>query len=466
MHKYEQLVEESAPPAKVNLDKIIKDFETQLKAYNINTMSNGDLSFVINMKEDEEFDIKGDIHDICEKYGIDPEDIDTYFDPIDIDEYEVNVEFTNVQEEGIMDKITGLLTAPKQEKTSKDNSEAYGIDHLTRKQKLKWAKIIKNDPITTIPGLLPEDIEEAYYNSRSDEHFIDLLIENHENEMIEGYEEFYHNIINPVNALAEETRFGEYERVSEDEVDPEELAKGIEHELEHDVDEAEAKEIALDHLSERSDYYTQLEKCLENDDDEEVDIELEEEDINPMMAAFLPFAILALGTNIGMLLGEFAPDNSGKRHTTQLSGLNKFISKLTGSEKKLLKRIEQLAKTNKDIKDVLENGLGKNGFKPGYRHKFNKALSDEGVRKETKKLADRLSRFAREKSITEEGKGETSKKMRQRTAQKKKKTREQLKKLNMKELLSELEANDIYPEINVHDDSEIQDKLIKAYEED
>ena len=44
-------------------------------------------------------------------------------------------------------------------------------------------------------------------------------------------------------------------------IDPDELDLGIDVELEHTSDENIATKIALDHLAERSDYYTRLKKA-------------------------------------------------------------------------------------------------------------------------------------------------------------------------------------------------------------
>ena len=46
----------------------------------------------------------------------------------------------------------------------------------------------------------------------------------------------------------------------EEDVDAEELAKGIKVEMEHTDDPEEAKKIALQHLAELKDYYSRLEK--------------------------------------------------------------------------------------------------------------------------------------------------------------------------------------------------------------
>jgi hypothetical protein len=48
--------------------------------------------------------------------------------------------------------------------------------------------------------------------------------------------------------------------ITEEDVDKEELLKGIKVEMEHTNSETIAKKIALDHLAEISDYYTRLAK--------------------------------------------------------------------------------------------------------------------------------------------------------------------------------------------------------------
>lgn len=48
--------------------------------------------------------------------------------------------------------------------------------------------------------------------------------------------------------------------ITEDDVDPTQLAMGIKVEMEHTDDPEISKQIALDHLAEISDYYTRLEK--------------------------------------------------------------------------------------------------------------------------------------------------------------------------------------------------------------
>ena len=44
-------------------------------------------------------------------------------------------------------------------------------------------------------------------------------------------------------------------------VNPDELALGTSHEMEHTGDPKVARQIALDHLAERPDYYDMLERC-------------------------------------------------------------------------------------------------------------------------------------------------------------------------------------------------------------
>lgn len=56
---------------------------------------------------------------------------------------------------------------------------------------------------------------------------------------------------------------GKGDKLSESDVDPEQLAMGIRVEMEHTNDERLAKEIALDHLAEFPDYYTRLKKVEE-----------------------------------------------------------------------------------------------------------------------------------------------------------------------------------------------------------
>jgi len=53
------------------------------------------------------------------------------------------------------------------------------------------------------------------------------------------------------------------EPAKEEDVDPEELAMGIEVEMEHTDDKEEAKKIALQHLAEVPDYYSKLKKYVE-----------------------------------------------------------------------------------------------------------------------------------------------------------------------------------------------------------
>lgn len=58
---------------------------------------------------------------------------------------------------------------------------------------------------------------------------------------------------------------GKGDKLTEKDVDPEELKKGIKEELEHTESEELAKEIALDHLAEEPKYYTLLEKLHKED---------------------------------------------------------------------------------------------------------------------------------------------------------------------------------------------------------
>jgi hypothetical protein len=62
------------------------------------------------------------------------------------------------------------------------------------------------------------------------------------------------------------------------------LQKGIKHEMEHTSDREKAKEIAMDHLYERSDYYTKLSKMEEKAEDlyiedDKITMNFEEEDL-------------------------------------------------------------------------------------------------------------------------------------------------------------------------------------------
>ena len=57
-----------------------------------------------------------------------------------------------------------------------------------------------------------------------------------------------------------ELTIGKHDDVPDDQFDKDELAKGIEHEMEHTSDVEVAKSIAKDHLSENKSYYTMLEK--------------------------------------------------------------------------------------------------------------------------------------------------------------------------------------------------------------
>jgi hypothetical protein len=54
------------------------------------------------------------------------------------------------------------------------------------------------------------------------------------------------------------SKIGKHVNHGNEDVDQDELQKGIEHELEHTNDEYIARLIALDHLSEMPDYYTKL----------------------------------------------------------------------------------------------------------------------------------------------------------------------------------------------------------------
>ena len=60
------------------------------------------------------------------------------------------------------------------------------------------------------------------------------------------------------------SKIGKHVNHGDEDVDQDELQKGIEHELEHTNDEYIARLIALDHLSEMPDYYTKL-SAVDND---------------------------------------------------------------------------------------------------------------------------------------------------------------------------------------------------------
>lgn len=65
---------------------------------------------------------------------------------------------------------------------------------------------------------------------------------------------------------------GQGDDLSIDDVDPEELAMGIEVEMEHTNDAKIAEEIAMDHLSEDPEYYSKLmefESGFSSEEDEE-----------------------------------------------------------------------------------------------------------------------------------------------------------------------------------------------------
>jgi hypothetical protein len=53
---------------------------------------------------------------------------------------------------------------------------------------------------------------------------------------------------------------GKGDDLDDEDVDQDELLKGIEVEMEHTTNKKIAKEIALDHLAEKSNYYTKLER--------------------------------------------------------------------------------------------------------------------------------------------------------------------------------------------------------------
>lgn len=56
------------------------------------------------------------------------------------------------------------------------------------------------------------------------------------------------------------TGMADKKHISDNDVDPKELAMGLEVEKEHTNDPAVAKQISLDHLAEIPDYYTRLKK--------------------------------------------------------------------------------------------------------------------------------------------------------------------------------------------------------------
>lgn len=66
--------------------------------------------------------------------------------------------------------------------------------------------------------------------------------------------------------------------ITEVDVDPQELAMGIEIEYEHTTDMETAKRIALDHLSELKDYYTRLKRMEEEGKAEGSELESETEE--------------------------------------------------------------------------------------------------------------------------------------------------------------------------------------------
>lgn len=72
------------------------------------------------------------------------------------------------------------------------------------------------------------------------------------------------------NPLQEVMPGGEADNVPDTEFDPEALAQGIKHEMEHTKDEQVAKEIVKDHLKEDKDYYSKLEKMQLSNIDVEI----------------------------------------------------------------------------------------------------------------------------------------------------------------------------------------------------
>lgn len=78
-----------------------------------------------------------------------------------------------------------------------------------------------------------------------------LLKELDEKEMVKVFKQF-----------ADNGRANE-KGITEKDVDPKELARGIEVEMEHTTDKETAKRIALDHLAEIKTYYTRLKKMEE-----------------------------------------------------------------------------------------------------------------------------------------------------------------------------------------------------------
>lgn len=69
---------------------------------------------------------------------------------------------------------------------------------------------------------------------------------------------------------------GKHNDMSDDEFDADQLAMGIDVEMEHTDDPEIAKAIAKDHLAELSDYYTRLADMVEDSDDDDDDDESEE----------------------------------------------------------------------------------------------------------------------------------------------------------------------------------------------
>lgn len=65
-------------------------------------------------------------------------------------------------------------------------------------------------------------------------------------------------LFSAISAFAKNKGLAAQKGLTEKDVDPSELAQGIKVEMEHTNDPAVAKQIALDHLSEDSKYYTKL----------------------------------------------------------------------------------------------------------------------------------------------------------------------------------------------------------------
>lgn len=61
--------------------------------------------------------------------------------------------------------------------------------------------------------------------------------------------------------FADQIPGGRADQKSPKDFDPEQLAAGTQHEMEHTKDEAKAREIAMDHLAEDKHYYKKLNKA-------------------------------------------------------------------------------------------------------------------------------------------------------------------------------------------------------------